>query len=134
MDLPGSFSAPNSGYQSVAFLDDQTLVVLDRYGPGNIRVVDISDIDNPIQIGQFLVSFDPGKIFKSGSRVIVTASIQGGANGEIFDAQDRLALQSLKVQNVWGGRAKRKNTRPWIMGVFAPIQAPCKPRGISPHA
>ncbi len=132
LDLPGSFSAPISGYQSVAFLDDQTLVALDRYGAGNIRVVDISDIDNPIQIGQFPVSFDPGLIFKSGSRIIVTASIQGGANVEIFDAQDRLALQSLKVQNVWGGgQSVRTHAHgSWVYSLqFRP---PANPAGFHP--
>jgi|GEM_PF-5838086 len=100
LDLSDGFYTPFEPDRTLAFLDDLTVVVLDQnYGAGrgsygNVRVVDISDPAHPVQIGKFsLTLLYPEQIMVVGDLVLV--SMYGGY--EIFDAQDRFALQSKGV-------------------------------------
>ncbi len=81
--------------RTMAFLDGETLIVLDR-GNGTpesyLRVIDISDLDDPQQIGQYpLPKRGSGDALIEGSRVLVAYNFEL----LIFDAQDAQNLQSL---------------------------------------
>ena len=79
----------------VAFLDSRTVIVTDRgttMPNSSIRVIDISDLDNPTQIGQYpLPKSTNWAVVIAGTRVVATASY----SVQVFDAQDRYALQPM---------------------------------------
>ena len=84
----------------LAFLDDETIVIMDS-GAGeltyNIRVVDISDPDNPAQIGLYPLSMGyAAHVMTAGSLVIAARDTWV----EVFDATDRTSLQFLAVHNL----------------------------------
>lgn len=125
LNLPGNFYTPYNQDRTVAFLDDQTLVVLDeRYGggsgPRNIRVVDISNPGQPVQIGQYNLIVEnnglPEHVMVAGTKVVVTCP--GGY--EVFDAQDRLSLQSLAYHslNITGNTSAQVQARDSWLYVF----------------
>lgn len=84
----------------MAFLDDQTVIVLDGDGlpvPYNIRVVDISDPDLPVEIGYYpLTGGYASSVMTTGSLVLLTYN----SRLEVFDAQNRFSLQPLAVHDM----------------------------------
>lgn len=103
LSLVGGFYTPYNQDRTVAWLDDQTVVVLDEQYPGspgtrNIRVVDLANPEQPVQIGQYSMTLDyPEHVMVAGQLVVATS---WGGGYEIFDAQDRMSLQSLGVHDV----------------------------------
>jgi len=78
----------------VAFLDSRTMILMDRgttMPESSLRVIDISDPDNPTQIGQYpLPKSTSWAVIVAGTRVIAAGSYRV----QVFDAQDRYSLQS----------------------------------------
>jgi hypothetical protein len=96
------FYTPYNQFQTVAFLDDMTVVVLDEKYPGppgnrNIRVVDLTNPEQPVQIGQYYMTLEYPENVMAADQMVVVAS-RGGY--EIFDARDRLSLQSQGVHHL----------------------------------
>lgn len=90
------FEKPNSS-DGVAFLDPQTLVVLDR-GAGdlayNLRIVDITDPDDPVQIGLYPLTLAYAhKVMVAGSVVLAAR----GDRVEMIDMADRTAPVFLDI-------------------------------------
>lgn len=79
----------------VAFLDSRTVIAMDRgmaMPESSIRVIDISDPDYPVQIGQYPLPLSTAwAVITAGTRVVVATSNQM----KVFDAQDRNSLQSM---------------------------------------
>ena len=133
LDMPDGFSTPFNRDRTVAFLNDRTLVVLDENHPysdfRNIRVVDISNLEQPVQLGRYdLIVGDTGlpeHVMATGHLVVVTS--RGGY--EVFDALDRLSLQSLGTHsiNITGNTRAQFHARDsWL---YLLIDSPVSPIG-----
>lgn len=110
LELSGGFFTPFIEDRTVVFLDDQTFVVLDQRYPAlenrEFRVVDISNPEIPIQIGQHSLTLSSVDHVMLAGTMLVFSSRSGY---EVFDAQDRLAIRSLAVHDVGTGSYARQN-------------------------
>ena len=108
---------PPSSDRVVAFLDDQTVIALDGGGslvPNNIRVVDISDPDLPVEIGYY--PLDGGyfmHVMTTDSLVLVT----NDTKVKLFDAQNRLSLQPLTVHDLGANGIRTYARGTWMYSI-----------------
>ncbi|MEN8008468.1 MAG: FlgD immunoglobulin-like domain containing protein, partial [Candidatus Krumholzibacteriota bacterium] len=123
LEFQDGFYSGFDGDRRIAFLDDQTVVALDPTIDRNIRVVDVSDPEQPAQIGRYPISLgSPTHITVAGSTVVVSSWY----GYEVFDAQDRFSLQSLAVQAVAGAQYRIYATDSYV---HALLNAPVSPLG-----
>jgi len=95
---------PPASDRVLAFLDEHTLVALDggRTGvPKNFRVIDVTDPDFPVQIGNYPLA-DPygSSLITTGSLVVVSGvQVNSVVPVQIYDGQDRLDFQHVATHD-----------------------------------
>lgn len=92
------YDAPASS-RVLTFMDEQTLIVLDdseEIEPRNFRVIDVSNPDHPLQIGQYFLDGDFGtQLMTTGSLVLIA----DGHRVIIYDGAERKDFQYLTTHD-----------------------------------